>query len=350
MTGKGSLRDGLDINVEENEDQELMHPKMKVHQQQMAIRAKLEGLPAPMNEVEISMPDLATDDMPVEEPLEEDAADADRRRERLELERQEQERLKQSQPVQRGLPRPALPQTMLFQSSFTPGVGEVASSSILLQQAESLLHEEMASLVTHDAFAFPIKGAKPPKKPVELEDMSTKDLKMASELLEAEVEEFKAAAGGELVNVQALEVALKEGLEQFTFLPQAKRYVDWRVTSKEDRLEAAKHTFELMEAQVQRESKRAKKLEDKLERTLGGYAAKAKQSADKARALHEERETIDVETEVFRTLANREEKAIESRVEELREDVEREKQRNAKLQNRYKNLKLLARQLDEKLQ
>merc|ERR1711972_1217132 len=168
-----------------------MHPKMKAHQAQMQIRTQLQGLPAPMNEVEISMPELQQDDLPVEEPLEEDAADADRRRERMEVERKEQERLKQSQAVQRGLPRPALPQTMLFQSSFD----QAASSSILLQQAESLLHEEMASLVTHDAFAFPIKGAKPPKKAVELEDLSVKDLKIASELLEEEVQAFKAAAG-----------------------------------------------------------------------------------------------------------------------------------------------------------
>lgn len=101
---------------------------------------------------------------------------------------------------------------------------------------------------------------------------------------------------------------------------------------------------------MQRESKRAKKLEDKLERTLGGYCAKSKQAAEKAKALHEERETIDVETEVFRTLASREEKAIETRVEELQEHVEREKDRNARLQHRYKELKMLEKQLDAALQ
>merc|ERR1711972_874594 len=74
-----------------------MHPKMKAHQAQMQIRTQLQGLPAPMNEVEISMPELQQDDLPIEEPLEEDAADADRRRERMEVERKEQERLKQRQ-------------------------------------------------------------------------------------------------------------------------------------------------------------------------------------------------------------------------------------------------------------
>jgi len=352
---RGGLRDGLTLNKgDEEEDDQDMPMKLKIQNQQMAIRSRLDGLPAPMNEVEISMPDLAQDDLPVEEPLEEDAADADLRAEKQALARLEQDKLKQSQAVQRGLPRPALPQTMLFQASFTPGTGDsqssAATSTVLMQQAESLLHEEMAALVTHDAFAFPIKGAKPPKKAVELEDISINDLKFASEMLDAEVTAFKEASGGELFASGALHAALDDDLEHFMFLPQAKRYVDWRVIGKTDRLEVAKHTFEVAEAQVQRESKRAKKMEDKLERTLGGYSAKAKQASDKARALHEERETIDVETEVFRTLALREEKAIESRIEELQESVQREKTRNSKLQNRFKALKQLEKQLDEKLQ
>merc|ERR1711956_206942 len=104
------------------------------------------------------------------------------------------------------------------------------------------------------------------------------------------------------------------------------------------------------DGQCQRETKRGKKLEDKMDRLLGGYMLKARQALQSIRKLSEERETVGIETEVFRTLSAREEKAIESRVEELQEEVEREKQRNLKLQNRYKALKLLQKQIDNKLQ
>merc|ERR1712217_674495 len=120
------------------------------------MQKSLAGLPDPMNEVEISMPDLSQEQLPVEELLEEDAADVDRRREQAEREQHEAEKQKQSQPVKRGLPRPAMPQMMLFSTSFGSNDPQTSSSttapatSMILRQAESLLHEEMVALVTHD--------------------------------------------------------------------------------------------------------------------------------------------------------------------------------------------------------
>jgi len=208
----------------------------------------------------------------------------------------------------------------------------------------------MAALVTHDAVAHPAKGARPPKKQVELEDFSRDELSHADELLAAEVAAFEAAAGSELANGVAFQATLEEGLGHLTYLPQAKRYVEWRMISKGDRLEAAKHMYELSEAQVQRDSKRAKKLEDKLERVLGGYNAKSRQSVQKSGQLAEERDTITVETEVFTMLRAREEKAIESRIQELQEAVTQEKTRNSSLQLRYKELKQLRDKIEDKLQ
>mmetsp|Transcript_4028 Transcript_4028/g.9434 ORF Transcript_4028/g.9434 Transcript_4028/m.9434 type:complete len:806 (-) Transcript_4028:52-2469(-) len=353
-----SFRDGLSLNHLEDEDDEHMPAKMRKVQQQVQMRAQLASLPAPTNEVEISMPELEDDEAEAEMPLEEDAADADRRRAALERERIEEERRKQSQAVQQGLPRPAVPQMMLFPSSFGPSDGASSGasasagstpSSNLLWQAESLLHEEMAAIVTRDAFLFPVKGAKPPKKGAELEDVSTAELAAAAELLQTEVSRFEAAGGGDSVTSGALQAALDDGLGHLAYLPTAKRYMEWQLIARGDRLEATKHMYELAEGAVQRESKRAKKLEDKLARTLGGFMMKAKQSVDKMASLSEERITVDVEREVFQTLSTREEKAIESRVEELREMVEREKTRNSGLQNRYKDLKTLERELDKRL-
>eukprot|EP00927_Polykrikos_kofoidii_P053520 TRINITY_DN48130_c0_g1_i1.p1 TRINITY_DN48130_c0_g1~~TRINITY_DN48130_c0_g1_i1.p1 ORF type:complete len:836 (-),score=185.22 TRINITY_DN48130_c0_g1_i1:45-2552(-) len=370
----GALRDGFSLNNGEEELETQQPAKLKEQRQQMQVRAQLQGLPAPMNEVEISMPELEEDEPAGERPLEEDAADADKRRERLEQERVEAERQKRSKAVKRGLPRPAIPETMLFPSCFGPGSdgqgtisgvsnsirgpsdggtadsGSVAVVGSLLQQAETLLHDEMAALVNRDAFLFPVKGAKPPQKPVDLPDISLAELGRASDLLAGEVVKFDAAAGGAVINSGALQAAIEQGLGHLTYLPEARRYVEWQMLGRADRLEAAKHMFESAEGAIQRDSKRAKKLEDKMERVLGGFMLKARQSTKKIASLSEERETIAVETEVFKTLAAREEKAICTRVDDLREALDKEKQRNAKLQHRHKDLKRLMKLLDERLQ
>jgi len=175
------------------------------------------------------------------------------------------------------------------------------------------------------------------------------ELARAGELLDAEIAAFETVAGNELLGGGALQAAMEQGASDLAYLPQAKKFVEWRLIDKGERLEASKHMYELAETQVQRDSKRAKKLEEKLEKLLGGYVVKARQTVAKAASLAEERETITVETEVFRMLRAREEKAIETRVQELQDMVEAEKERNSRLQTRYKELKLLGRKLDEKL-
>eukprot|EP00401_Gymnodinium_catenatum_P025091 CAMPEP_0117492758 /NCGR_PEP_ID=MMETSP0784-20121206/18750_1 /TAXON_ID=39447 /ORGANISM="" /LENGTH=812 /DNA_ID=CAMNT_0005287595 /DNA_START=153 /DNA_END=2591 /DNA_ORIENTATION=- len=356
-SSRGALRDGLHLNQGEGDEEIDSMPmplKMRKQQQQEQVRKQLLDLPAPMNEVEISMPELEDEEPVGERPLEEDAADADKRRERIEKERVEAERQKRSSAVKQGLPRPAVPHAMLFQASYGPGGDSQNAISgpcgPLLQQAEGLLHQELSALVTRDTFLFPPKAAKPPKKTAELPDIPVADLSHAEELMKAEVCKFDVVAGGEAVSSGALQLAIEEGVGHLAYLPHAKRYVEWPLLARSDRLEAARHMYEQAEAAIQRESKRARKVEDKMDRVLGGFMMKAKQSIKKVAALAEERETIAVETEVFRTLSAREELAIESRVEELRESVAREKQRNSKLQHRYKELKRLGHLLDQRLQ
>merc|ERR1719487_463041 len=151
-----------------------------------------------------------------------------------------------------------------------------------------------------------------------------------------------------MVTYGALEFA-KDDLSSFCFLPQDKRYKEMRMLGKRELVEAMKNLYEMGEKEVQREGKRTQKLETKLERVLGGHMMKAKQSLQKIAALAEERETLEVETEVFRTLRAREESAVSSRVEELREQVDREKQRNAKLQARYRDLQVEQKKLEDLL-
>ena len=208
--------------------------------------------------------------------------------------------------------RPALPSSCIFPTSFAPGdpqCGPPGSlSSQLLHQAESLLHEELAALIANDAFLFPVKGAKPSKKPDELPDVSLAETAAADELLASEMELFDQ---GEAVTVGAIELA-KEDLSSFTYMPQDKRYKELRMLGKREMLEATKHEYDNTEKDVQREGKRTQKLEGKLERLLGGHMMKAKQSLQKIASLSEERETLEVETEVFRTLRAREETGASS--------------------------------------
>merc|ERR1712086_1217831 len=202
--------------------------------------------------------------------------------------------------------------------------------------------------ITRDAFLFPIKGGKPPKnKPADLTDISLAELKAADELLKEEVANFDEGEG-EAVSSGPLQLALND--MDLAYLPSTKRYLEKGMMKKPDRVEAAKHAFEVAEATIAKESKRCKKIEEKCDRVLGGFMMKTKQSFKKIAALAEEKETVAVETEVFRTLSAREERAIESRCEELRQAVEREKDRNSKLQQRYKEMKRIGQLIDQRLQ
>lgn len=329
-----------------------MPEKLRKANQRMQMQAALGTLPAPMNEVEISMPELMEEEADTQAPLEEDQADADKRREKEELRRLEIERQKQSQPVKMGLPRPVQTSMMIFESSASQATGEALSGpQHLLQQAEGMLHEEMANMITRDAVLFPVKGAKPPKKaPAEM-DVSLEELQSAAAMLEEELHAFSQASGGDISAEAAVQAAFEEGLvKQFVFLPSAKRFMDSRVMGKKERTEAAKHQFEMLDANQQKELKRVKKLEEKMERLLGGYTTKSRQTLQHIRKLSEERETVAIETEVFETLRCREEKAIQTRVEELQELVDREKNRNKKLQNRYREAQKAVDLLNGKLQ
>eukprot|EP00913_Durusdinium_trenchii_P018570 g17450.t1 len=340
----------LEASVQAELDQ--MPEKLRKANQRMQMQAALGTLPAPMNEVEISMPELMEEEADTQAPLEEDQADADKRREKEELRRLEIERQKQSQPVKMGLPRPVQTSMMIFESSASQATGEALSGpQHLLQQAEGMLHEEMANMITRDAVLFPVKGAKPPKKaPAEM-DVSLEELQSAAAMLEEELHAFSQASGGDISAEAAVQAAFEEGLvKQFVFLPSAKRFMDSRVMGKKERTEAAKHQFEMLDANQQKELKRVKKLEEKMERLLGGYTTKSRQTLQHIRKLSEERETVAIETEVFETLRCREEKAIQTRVEELQELVDREKNRNKKLQNRYREAQKAVDLLNGKLQ
>jgi len=344
--GPHGLRDGLMLN--QGEEDEEMHPKLKRARQTMQIQSQLKSLPAPSNEVEIQMPELEDQDIDGEAALEEDAADLDKRREQQEQARLEIERKKRSKAVQRDLPRPVAPHLI-----FRDAEDEAAAStglSAAVRAAEDLVFEEMVALASHDAVHHPMKGARPPKKAPAIDDFSLSDLKAAEQLVADEAASIVAAVGGYDIIEACLAQAMEERTVDYSFNPQAKKYQDWRSISQSDQLEAAKHTFTLVEAQLQKDAKRAKKLEDKLQKLLGGYMNKVQGSIKKMSSLAEERETLLVETGVFRTLAAQETSSLKSRPRDIEELVEQEKARNVRLQARFKQMKRLAVDLDEKLQ
>jgi len=337
------LRDCLSLNGDVDMDM----PKLK-HQMQLKIKAQLDNLPEPANDLEISMPELGNEADPVE-TLEKDAEDVDKEYQQEQKKLRDRELAKTSEAVKRDLPRPLVPKTMLFSTFDAPGSIHQAEGRALVQQAESLLHEEMAALVTSDAVLHPIKGVKLPKDQVSLTEYSMEELVAAKDLLSEEIGKFDAhgqRAGEFTESVWHVE----DDLGHLTFLPKAKSYMEWRMLGKDDRLEAAQHLFDLAEKQLQAETKRAKKLENKMNVALGGHLMHVKRSTDQTAQLIEEATTLATDVEVFQTLRTREEVASRSRIEDLQEAVEREKERNAQLQFRYKALKRKHRVCDERLQ
>jgi len=96
--------------------------------------------------------------------------------------------------------------------------------------------------------------------------------------------------------------------------------------------------------------KRARKLEQNMELKTKGYMTRVESMVAKVDQLWNEREKAVHEIEVFSTLRETEIAASKSRVEELRENVDKEKSRNKELQARYAKLSRMRAELEAALE
>lgn len=316
-----SLRDKLTINPEslltfDSEHEHKLYQKdAKEH-----LKRALTSLPAPKNEYEIVVnDDTAGADVPEEPVLSaEDQADLDAKRAAEEAAAREAEFRRQSQPVQRGLPRPTDVNHSILKS-------QTAADQPLtdLQKAEEMIKEEMLVMLHYDAIKNPttqqlirnrsnVHMEYLERHPYE--ELSGEEMKAADELLRKEMKAVDEGMGHGLITPDAFETVWDECLSQVLYVPSQNRYTRANYASKKDRVDCHEKKLEQNRVHMAKEAKKATRIEKKLKVLLGGYQSRA---GVLAKQLHDTTEQIEKardDSESFKWLQELEQSAISRRV------------------------------------
>ncbi|KAI9514929.1 CDC5 cell division cycle 5-like protein [Dissostichus eleginoides] len=348
------LRDKLNINSEE----QLADPAFSKHLQRESLQQLRQGLlslPVPKNDFEIVLPENAEKDLEETESetgFTEDSSDVEDRKQAVRDAEREKELKLRHTSVQRNLPRP----TEVNESVLRPSSMETLQD---LQLAEELIKQEMITMLHFDCLHHPSinrdsqsqrgKTRGPastsnnashighlethPYKPVPTEDME-----LAKAVLAAEMEVVKGGMGHGDLSMEAYSQVWEECYGQVLYLPAQNRYTRANLASKKDRIESLEKKLEVNRGHMTAEARRAAKLEKKLKILLGGFQSRALGLLKQHNEIWEQVEQSATELKTFDQLKKQEDTAIPRRKEALREDVERQMERERELQHRYGEL------------
>jgi len=335
------VRDRLNINTEEI----LFDDQMKQREVKQQLRHNLSRLPKPKNDYEIVLPGTggqANEDeqMDVSSVNDEDQADIDQRKRDVKRRQQEEHFKRQTQVVQRNLPRPNDINLTILRPANTEG--PISD----LQKAEELIKQEMLVLLHYDAVNNSVANSSInrskdfstylDKHPYE--EFSDTDLAAARALLDSEMNLVKKTMGHGEINVDVYSKVWDECYSQVLFLPSKNRFTRANAASKKDRIESAEQKLELNRNFMALEAKRAAKLEKKLKTLLGGYQGRGQALIKALTDVYDQIDQTHVEATTFDLLRQNEVLAIPKRIQSFTEDVARQEERERELQRRFQEL------------
>ncbi|KAI4884617.1 hypothetical protein NFI96_034578, partial [Prochilodus magdalenae] len=354
--GRTPLRDKLNINSEDGvvDYADPAYAKHLQRESREQLRLGLMSLPLPKNDFEIVLPENAEKELEepeMDESFVEDAADIELRKQAVRDAEREKELRQRHTAVQRNLPRPSeVNETILRPQNVEPPLTE-------LQQAEELIKKEMITMVHYDGLHHPYtealakkgKGVGSSSNNAEhiafldktpYEKASEDDLKKAKEVLRLEMEVVKHGMGHGDLSSEAYNQVWEECYSQVLYLPGQNRYTRANLASKKDRIESLEKKLEVNRGHMTTEAKRAAKMEKKMKILLGGYQSRAMGLMKQLSDLWDQVEQAHMELHTFQELKKQEDMAIPRRLEGLREDVQRQQEREKELQQRFADLLL----------
>ncbi|XP_072545368.1 cell division cycle 5-like protein [Salminus brasiliensis] len=354
--GRTPLRDKLNINSEDGvvDYADPAYAKHLQRESREQLKLGLMSLPLPKNDFEIVLPENAERELEepeVDESFVEDAADIELRKQAVRDAEREKELRQRHTAVQRDLPRPSeVNETILRPQNVEPPLTD-------LQQAEELIKKEMITMVHYDSMHHPYtealakkgKGVGSSSNNAEhiayldktpYEKVGEEDLKKAKELLRLEMEVVKHGMGHGDLSIDAYNQVWEECYSQVLYLPGQNRYTRANLASKKDRIESLEKKLEINRGHMTMEAKRAAKMEKKMKILLGGYQSRAMGLMKQLSDLWDQVEQAHVELHTFQELKKQEDMAIPRRQEALREDVQRQQEREKELQQRFADLLL----------
>ncbi|KAI5102492.1 cell division cycle 5-like protein [Silurus meridionalis] len=337
--------------VEDASDIELCKQQRESREQ---LKMGLLSLPLPKNDFEIVLPENAEREMEepeVDESFVEDASDIELCKQAVRDAEREKELRQRHTAVQRNLPRPSeVNETILRPQNVEPPLTD-------LQLAEELIKKEMITMVHYDSLHHPYtdvlskkgKGAGSGSTNAEhvaylektaYEKVSEEDLLKGKELLRQEMEVVKHGMGHGDLSIEAYNQVWEECYSQVLYLPGQSRYTRANLASKKDRIESLEKKLEVNRGHMTTEAKRAAKMEKKMKILLGGYQSRAMGLIKQLSDLWDQVEQAHMELHTFQELKKQEDLAIPRRKEALREDVQRQQDREKELQQRFGDLLL----------
>ncbi|KAL8617339.1 CDC5 cell division cycle 5-like protein [Nucella lapillus] len=356
-----NLRDKLNINQMEEDGS--VSGRFFQREMKEQLKMGLAALPTPKNDYEIVVPEDEQTQVEAEAAdgagggrrAVVDQADLDSRKE-AELERRRQEEMKRrSQAVQRDMPRPRDINGAIMRPS-----GPNDPPLTELQRAEELIKKEMLTLMHYDALYSPTPqqmGITPgTKKPqgqkgalnqaqhlAYLEDhpyvkYEDGDIQLAKGVLHEEMQNVKEGMGHGDLSLDTFSQVWDECYAQVLYLPSQNRYIRASLASKKDRIQSLEKRLETNRNHMTKDARQAAKKEKKLKILLGGYQSRAQRLMKKMTDLSDQLEQTYLERNTFDNLRQHEIGAIPKRTESLKEDVQRQMERERELQKRYSEL------------
>ncbi|CAM4649862.1 hypothetical protein PO909_011325 [Leuciscus waleckii] len=362
--GRTPLRDKLNINTEEG-SVDYSDPSFAKHLQRESreqLKLGLMSLPVPKNDFEIVLPENAEKELEeaeVDESFVEDAAEIELRKQAVRDAEREKELRQRHTAVQRDLPRPSeVNETILRPHNVEPPLTD-------LQLAEELVKKEMITMIHYDCLHHPFSDIQARKgkgvgsssnnaehisylEKTPYDKISEEELKKAGELLGQEMEVVKHGMSHGDLSMEAYNQVWEECYSQVLYLPGQSRYTRANLASKKDRIESMEKKLEINRGHMTTEAKRAAKMEKKMKILLGGYQSRAMGLLKQLSELWDQVEQANVELHTFQELKKQEDHAIPRRKEALREDVQRQQDREKELQQRFADLLLEKQTLSQK--
>ncbi|XP_055370722.1 cell division cycle 5-like protein [Condylostylus longicornis] len=347
---KPTMRDNLNINVDRNTNdlQDGVIFKNSKKRSQL-LKEKLSGLPLPKNDYEIVVPDqvIEAGNESEEQVQPQDQHEVDISSKAVAKNTNITDTSKVLQTANYAYNFPVEINTKILRP---PNEKHNLNN---LQKAEEEIKYEMIKILLHDY----IQNSNP-RITEQLEKIF--DVKLYENFSQAELEASNNTLCEEMLFVkqgmshgdlstESYSQVWKECLSQVLYLPSQNRYTRANLASKKDRLESAERRLEVNRKHMSTEAKRCSKLEKKIKILIGGYQARALALAKNLQVIHEQTEQNFLARSTFEFLEKQESEAMPKRVESLKEDVQRQLERESGLQNMFHNLKEVLADLKSQL-
>eukprot|EP01023_Acetabularia_acetabulum_P051027 TRINITY_DN5593_c0_g2_i1.p1 TRINITY_DN5593_c0_g2~~TRINITY_DN5593_c0_g2_i1.p1 ORF type:complete len:708 (-),score=168.66 TRINITY_DN5593_c0_g2_i1:325-2133(-) len=322
------------------------------------LMSDLVNVPQPMHEYAMQVPEIEEEmrngDVRKENyDILEDAADRDQRLIREKEQHEQDELKKRSQVLQRSLPRP--PSQMRSQAAAS---GEESSAR---SRATDMLDQEMRKLIDWDNARYPVRKDKENrsggkrKRGKEQEQMlpnaqeiiqvDVTHLKEAALLIEQEIDFVKKQMGhDQLKDVNYME-AWQQVVNEFSWMNDKKEYQRINTLESAERVQRLKQEFEDMQDVMRRESRKGRKLEEKVNILTKGFQIKQTEQEDRAKSSSKRLSVMERDYECYAQLHVQELRAMSARKTDFYEKIERLRQQEIGLQKQYKEMESMRQDL-----